>query len=93
MEGYILKYLNDEDNESFEVDAVKVASNLVQITGDYPIRTDGFLLSRKGIDDNWDYTKYTTIYKEIVDGVIFSNDGSVEPEPNENPVFIEEEGE
>lgn len=74
---YILSYLNG-DGETYEVDAEKIADNLVRITGDYPINTDGFYLSRKGYEDNWDYTAYTTIYSEIPDGVIFSNDGSIE---------------
>jgi len=79
---YILRYLKDD--ESYQVDATKQGGNLISVTGDYPVRTDGFMLSREGYHDNWDYTEYTTIYDELVDGAIFSNDGSVKPdEPEE----------
>lgn len=87
---YILSYLNG-DGEKYEVDAEKIADNLVRITGDYPINTDGFYLSRKGYEDNWNYTEYTTIYQTLAAGAIFSNDGSVAPEPNNEDEIIEEE--
>ena len=89
---YTIRYVKDD--ETYDVDAVKLDANRVEVKGDYPVRTDGFYLSRKGIPDNWDYTKYTTIYKEVLDGAIFSNDGSVEPEPVEpehDEYMVEEE--
>ena len=76
-----LKYLNS--NEIYQVNFSQRANNICELIGDFPIRTDGFLLSRKNMDDIWDYSDYTTVYREIEGGVQFSNDGSVylEPEP------------
>jgi hypothetical protein len=65
----------------------KKINNIVQIMGDFPIKTKGFVLTR--IDDEnaftGDYSGYTTIYREIEGGVQFSDDGStyVAPTPSE----------
>jgi len=51
--------------------------------------TKGFTLSRENKEDNWDYTKFTTIYDKVGDDIYFSDDGSVkpvEPEPEPEPV-------
>lgn len=62
-----------------------ISSNIVQILGEFPIKTDGFTLTRIGNPEAFtgDYSEYTTVYKEIEGGVLFSNDGSeyVEPIP------------
>lgn len=57
--------------------ATAVKDIIVELKGDFPIRTDGFTLSRPEHDDNWDYSTYTTVYREIDGGAQFSNDGSV----------------
>ena len=75
----ILKYLND--TTEYEVEFKKKTSNVVEIIGEFPIQTDGFTLSRQGHNDNWDYSAYTTVYREVEGGVQFSNDGSVMPIP------------
>ena len=50
--------------------------NIVSVKGSLPAKTKGFILSREGEEDNWDYSAYSTIYRQK-DGVIyFSNDGS-----------------
>lgn len=54
-----------------------ISDNIVELTGDFPICTDGFTLSRPEYEDNWDYSAYTTVYREIDGGAQFSNDGSV----------------
>lgn len=73
--------------ETYPVDFKKVGRNVVELKGDFPIQTTGFVLSRAGMEDNFDYSGYTTIYREIDGGVQFSNDGSayVEPEPVPEP--------
>ena len=86
---YVLRYI--EDDNTYEVEATKTADNLVTITGVFPVKEDGFILSRKGYEDNWNYTEYTTIYQTLAAGAIFSNDGSVAPEPNNEDEIIEEE--
>lgn len=76
-----LKYVGDE--ETYAVEFRTVANNIVELIGDFPIRDTGFTLSRAEHEDNWDYTGYTTVYREIEGGVQFSNDGSVYVEPEQ----------
>lgn len=80
----ILKYLND--TESYQVSYSSISPNIEQITGDFPVKTDGYTLSREGKQDNWDHSGFTTVYREIEGGIQFSSDGSVyvappDPEP------------
>lgn len=76
-----LKYVGDE--ETYAVEFRTVANNIVELMGDFPIKDTGFTLSRAEHEDNWDYTCYTTVYREIEGGVQFSNDGSVYVEPEQ----------
>ena len=80
-----LKYLNEQ--EKYLVSFNTVNKNIVQITGDFPIKTSGFTLSREGKNWKGDYSDYTTVYREVEGGVQFSNDGSVyvPPEPAPEP--------
>lgn len=75
------KYQNEE--KKYLISFNTINQNVVQIIGDFPIKNSGFMLSREDREDNWDYSAYTTVYREIDGGVQFSNDGSiyVEPEP------------
>ncbi len=85
------------DTAVYKVSFNQISDNLVQIRGDMPIKTDGFVLSREGKNDDWDYTGYTTVYRETDDGVIFSADGTVytapvplpPPDPVELPTLDE----
>ena len=79
-----MKYIESDSDETYLVEFRK-KRNVVELKGDFPIKTTGFALSREGKEDNWDYSAYTTVYREIEGGVQFSNDGSVyaEPEPIE----------
>ena len=76
-----LKYVGDE--ETYAVEFRTVSNNIVELMGDFPIKDTGFTLSRAEHEDNWDYTGYTTVYREIEGGVQFSNDGSVYVEPEQ----------
>lgn len=80
-----LKYLN-EDKE-YPIFFTTINKKVVQITGDFPVKTSGFTLSREGKEDNWNYSAYTTVYRRVDGGTQFSNDGSVyvEPEPIPEP--------
>lgn len=83
-----LKYVGEEGKHA--VDFERINDHIVQITGDVPVKGNGFTLSRIDNDDNWDYTDYRTVYKLIDGGVQLSNDGSVyvappDPEPVPDP--------
>lgn len=82
-----LKYTDTEETYMVELISRPMLKNIIELKGDFPILTNGFTLSRIGKEDNWDYSGYTTIYREIEGGVQFSNDGSVyaEPEPIPEP--------
>ena len=81
-----MNYINS--TTKYAVNFKTISSNIIEIKGDFPIQTDGIQISReKKPDDVWNYSDYTTIYREIEGGVQFSNDGSVyvEPEPAPEP--------
>ncbi|MBO5208477.1 MAG: hypothetical protein J6B68_03940 [Lachnospiraceae bacterium] len=82
-----MKYIGDKTE--YKISFNKIGNNLVQIKGNIPIKTDGFILTRIGEPEAFtgDYSDYTTIYREIEGGVQFSNDGSVymPPEPTPTP--------
>lgn len=86
-----LQYQND--NSIYEVEFKKINKNVVQITGYFQVKTTGFTLSRPDMNDNWNYSSFTTVYREVEGGVQFSNDGSVyvEPEIMEPKESTEEE--
>lgn len=84
----IMKYLGLKTE--YEVNFSRVSENIVQLIGDMPAKEKGFTLSRKEKEDAWDYSDFTTVYREIENGIQFSNDGSVyvappEPEPEPEP--------
>lgn len=76
-----LQYLNDTKNYtiSFEI----ISNHIVQVKGDLPSSTAGFILTRIGDPDAFtgDYSDYTTVYRELDDIIQYSNDGSVYVEP------------
>ena len=80
-----LRYIGDE--LSYEVEFSKSSNNICLIKGYIPVKTSGFILSRTGKEDNWDYSEFVTVYKQEEGKVWFSNDGSVyvEPEPEPEP--------
>lgn len=72
----------------YEIEFSNLTKNIVQVKGDVPAKTHGFTLSRPGMEDNWDYSAFTTVYREL-DGVIqFSNDGSVYVPPKLITTFV-----
>ena len=73
-----MNYVNS--SKTYDVNFKIISQNVVELIGDFPVKTDGFILSREEHEDNWDYSDYTTIYGEIEGGVHFSNDGSTRPE-------------
>lgn len=80
-----LKY--NGDTEQYEVSFRIVNKNIVELQGDFPAKTNGFMLSRDGKEWNGDYSDYTTIYRQIDGGAQFSNNGTVyvPPEPVPEP--------
>lgn len=74
-----MKYSNNDN--TYSVDFNIISDNIVELIGDFPIQTDGFVLSRENMNDDWDYSGFTTVYREINGGCQFSNDGSVYVEP------------
>ena len=76
----ILKYI--DESTLYEIEFKKISKNIVEIIGEFQIKTTGFTISRKDYDDNWDYSTFTTIYRELDNGCQFSNNGSVYIEPD-----------
>lgn len=69
-----LKYIGE--SISYPISFRNLSETICQITGDFPVKAGGFTLSRIGKDDAWDYSGYSTIYRQIDGGAQFSNDGS-----------------
>lgn len=65
----------------FEVSFRNISEHVCEIVGNVPHTTTGFMLSRIGKQDSWDYSGYTTIFRELDNGVQYSNDGSVYVQP------------
>lgn len=83
-----LKYVGEKT--SYEVNFKKVNPHVVQVTGEFLVKSKGFILFRDGVeDDAWDYSGYTTVYREIEGGVQFSDDGSVYTAPVPIVTFTE----
>lgn len=84
-----LQYLGEETK--YPVAFKKISEHVVQVTGNVPVKLNGFTLSRI-VEDEWkpDYSKYNTVYREVRGGVQYSDDGSVyvappKPEPTPEP--------
>lgn len=78
-----LKYINLKT--SYEVEFSHISENIIELRGDFPIKTHGFILSRPNQNDGWDYSDFTTIYRTLDNEIQFSNDGSVYIEPEATP--------
>lgn len=79
-----------EKGKKYAVDFEQLNEHVIQITGDFPVKGNGFTLTRFDCEDDWDYTGFRTIYRVIEGGAQFSDDGSVyvappEPEPEPEP--------
>lgn len=70
-----LTYL--ESQIAHEVDFSRISPHVVQVLGNLPFNNKGFKLSRIGKNDSWDYSGYTTLYREVEGGLQFSDDESV----------------
>ncbi len=73
------------DSTIYPVEFSTISNNVVQLKGDFPVKNIGFVLSRTAHQDNWDYSAYTTVYREIDGGAQFSNDGSIYEPPESEP--------
>lgn len=90
-----MKYIGDK--KFHQVDFRNISSNITQLIGDIPVKTNGFQMFKLNGSYLGDYSAYTTVYREIDGGVQFSNDGSVyvppapapEPEPAPEPTLEE----
>lgn len=81
------------DSTIYPVEFKTISDNVVELKGDFPVLSVGFILSRPKHKDNWNYKDFTTVYREISGGVQFSSDGSVyvvlDPIPESPNVSIE----
>ena len=80
-----LKYIDSPTLYEVGFFTVSENENVIELRGDFPIETSGFILSRIGHEDDWDYSQFTTIYRIIEGGAQFSNNGSVYVEPEQTP--------
>lgn len=74
-----LTYVGESNIHKIEFN--RNSEHIVSIKGSLPAQTNGFILSREGKKDNWDYKDFTTVYRELDGEIQFSNDGSIYVEP------------
>lgn len=83
----------DDSKSAYNVSFKMIGEHIVELIGEIPVKKCGFMLTRPDMEDNWDYSDFTTIYHSKDNSVSFSNDGSVytEPESSEPIEYTEEE--
>ena len=69
------------ESSKYKINFKRMNKNVVSVKGILPAQTNGFVLSREGKEDNWEYKDYTTIYRELDGEIQFSNDGSIWVKP------------
>ena len=69
------------ENIVHKIEFNRLNGHIVSIKGTLPAQNSGFVLSREGKRDNWEYKDYTTIYRELDGEIQFSNDGSIWVKP------------
>ena len=84
-----LKYIGSKT--TYEVEFSRISPHVVQVLGKLPFKDKGFNLSRIGKKDAWDYSEYTTLYREVENGLQFSDDESVYIEPQKPEPLPESE--
>lgn len=71
-----LRYVGSED--FYQINFKQNSDNLVTITGDFPVKRKGFKLFLSGETmPIGDYSSFVTVYRELDNGAMFSNDASV----------------
>lgn len=70
----ILKYIGQETEHNVEF--CRISPHVIQVLGELPFLDNGFTLSRAGKNDQWDYSKYVTLYREVEGGYQMSDDVS-----------------
>lgn len=74
-----LRYLNE--SSEYPIGFSRLSDHVVYLKGDFPVKAKGFELVRDKYDEAWDYSDYNTIYRTMLDGAQFSDDGSTWVEP------------
>ncbi len=84
-------FIKFSNNASFEVKIKKINDTLIKVFDPIPV-ISGFIyyLDEKLTQEVCNCNEFKTVYKAELDGIIYSNDGSVYSEPViEEPVVIE----
>ncbi len=65
----------------YPIDFARNSEHVVTCMGAQPAKDKGFDLVRDKYNESFDYSAYTTVYREIEGGVMYSDDGSVYVRP------------
>lgn len=74
-----LRYVGEKTE--YPIDFARNSEHVVTCMGVQPAKAKGFDLVRDKYNDAFDYSDYSTVYREIEGGVMYSNDGSVYERP------------
>lgn len=64
-------YYKNAKESLYDVEFERISDTQVRLSGDFPVKSEGFYLSRANEEDDWDYSKFTKA-EEIENGVVFS---------------------
>ena len=70
-----MKYIGEDT--AHQVSFRNLSDHVCELSGDFPVKTGGFTLSRIEKNDAWDYSGYATVYRQIDGGAQFSDDSSI----------------
>lgn len=65
-------YKNTEDI-IYDVAFERLSDNEVRLTGEFPVKSDGFYLTRENENDKWDYSSFTHVKEQSGNSAIFSD--------------------
>ena len=75
------KYIGKE--QEYDVSFALISEHVVRLTGDAQAYDTGFVLSREGRNDDWNYSQFRTVFSIGEGYVEYSDDGSVYEEPEQ----------
>lgn len=86
-----LQYINE--TEIYNVKINQVNKNIIRVIGNIPSKTNGFIILKNNTDKILgDYSDFTTIYRELDDGVEFSNNNTTYIKNLPRITFLANEG-
>lgn len=80
-----MKLIYAGTSTQYEVELTAIKSNVIQVIGSLPMKEKGFkIIDNEG--NEYDYSAFKTLYKNVEGGYQYSNDGEVWTEPTKEVI-------